>query len=185
MNATLTSTLRVYDDAQPSAPLIETTDRAEIARLLGEAGVQFEQWDASAPVSIDSTQDQILAAYANDVERIKREGGYTTVDVMRLKRGTADVAPLRKKFLSEHTHTEDEVRYFIEGSGSFYLRIGGKVYQAICTRGDLISVPSGTTHWYDMGPDPEFCAIRFFQNQEGWTPHYTGDAIADRFPKYE
>ena len=185
MNATVTSTLRVYDDANPAEALIDTNDRAQIARVLGEAGVHFERWDASKPVSIDSSQDEILEAYAQDVERIKRRGGYTTVDVLRLKRGTADVAPLRAKFLREHIHTEDEVRYFIEGSGAFYLRIGGKVHQAICTRGDLISVPAGTTHWYDMGPDPEFCAIRFFQNQEGWTPQYTGDAIADRFPKYE
>ncbi len=185
MNATITSTLRVYDEASPASLLIATSDRAEMARILGEAGVIFEQWDPSKPVDIDSSQDDILAAYAQDVERIKREGGYTTVDVLRLKRATADIPSLRAKFLSEHTHTEDEVRYFVEGSGAFYLRIAGKVYQAICTRGDLISVPAGTTHWYDMGPDPEFCAIRFFQNQAGWTPQYTGDSIASRFPKYE
>jgi 1,2-dihydroxy-3-keto-5-methylthiopentene dioxygenase len=92
---------------------------------------------------------------------------------------------MRQKFLAEHAHTEDEVRFFVEGSGAFYLHLSGKVYQAICVRGDLISVPAGTPHWFDMGPDPEFTAVRWFNNQEGWVPQYSGTEIAARFPKYE
>lgn len=185
MNAALTSTLRVFDDRDGARPLIETTDRAEIAEILGRAGIVFEQWRAGVPLDIDSSSEEILAAYAADVARISAAGGYTTVDVLRLKRGTSEIDPIRRKFLSEHTHTEDEVRFFVEGDAAFYLRLGGRVYQTICVRGDLISVPAGTTHWFDMGPDPQFCAIRFFQNTEGWTPHYTGDAIAASFPLYE
>ena len=186
MNATtLTSTLRVYDDTT-AAKQVDTTDRAEIVRILGAAGVRFERWEASVPLSREADQDAILAAYAADVERLKRENGYTTADVLRLVRGSvADVNPIRNKFLEEHTHSEDEVRFFVEGSAAFYLRIAGKVYQAICVAGDLIGVPAGTTHWFDMGPDPEFTAIRMFENTEGWTPVYTGDPIATRFPKYE
>ena len=52
-------------------------------------------------------------------------------------------------------------------------------------RGELISVPAGTGHWFDMGPDPEFTAIRWFNNQTGWVPQFTGDAIAKRFPTYD
>ena len=185
MNTTLTSTLRVYADDDGSAALVDTTDRAEIARILGAQGVIFERWEADAPLTAESDSDSILAAYASDIQRLKDAHGYTTADVIRVTPATPNVPALREKFLNEHTHSEDEVRFFVEGGASFYLRMNGKVYQTICTRGDLISVPAGTTHWYDMGPDPEFCAIRFFQNQEGWTPHYTGDAIADRFPKYE
>ena len=70
-------------------------------------------------------------------------------------------------------------------SGAFYLRIGGKVYQTICTRGDLIGVPAGTKHWFDMGPDPEFAAIRLFTSTDGWVANFTGDDIASRFPRYE
>lgn len=184
-NATLTSTLRVYDD-QSAEKLVDTTDRAEIVRLLGEAGVRFERWEAAVPLARDADQDAILAAYADDVARLKRENGYTTADVLRLVRGSvADINPIRNKFLEEHTHSEDEVRFFVEGDASFYLRIGGKVYQAICVTGDLIGVPADTPHWFDMGPDPQFTAIRLFENTEGWTPRYTGDPIASRFPKYE
>ncbi|MEA2666848.1 MAG: 1,2-dihydroxy-3-keto-5-methylthiopentene dioxygenase [Candidatus Eremiobacteraeota bacterium] len=184
-NATLTSTLRVYDD-RSAEKLVDTNDRAEIVRILNDAGVRFERWEASVPLARDADQETILAAYADDVARLKRENGYTTADVLRLVRGSvADINPIRNKFLEEHTHSEDEVRFFVEGDAAFYLRINGKVHQAICVAGDLIGVPAGTQHWFDMGPDPQFTAIRLFENTEGWTPNYTGDPIAARFPKYE
>ncbi len=128
------------------------------------------------------TPAAVLAAYATSVKRVQADGGYGTVDVLRLAKGTPNTAPMRAKFLDEHIHTEDEVRFFVEGSGAFYLHLSGKVYQAICVRGDLISVPAGTPHWFDMGPDPEFTAVRWFNNQEGWVPQYSGIAIAAQFP---
>ncbi len=185
MNTTLTSTLRVYDESDGTKPLMDTTDRAEMTRLLGDAGIVFEQWQANAPLSAASDQDEILGAYANDVQRLKDAYGYTTVDVIRVTKDTPNVPALREKFLNEHTHTEDEVRFFVEGSASFYLRTGGKVFQAVCTRGDLIGVPANTTHWFDMGPHPEFAAIRMFVDPSGWVANFTGDPIASRFPKYE
>ena len=185
MNTTLTSTLRVFDENDGTTPLVDTTDRAEIARILGAESIIFERWEANAPLTAESDQDAILAAYAGDIDRLKTDYGYTTADVIRVGPATPNIPALREKFLNEHTHTEDEVRFFVEGSASFYLRTGGKVYQAICTRGDLIGVPANTTHWFDMGPAPEFAAIRLFVNPEGWVANFTGSDIATRFPKYE
>jgi 1,2-dihydroxy-3-keto-5-methylthiopentene dioxygenase len=185
MNATLTSTLRVYDENDPAKPLVDTTDRAEIARLLAAHDILFEQWEANAPLTAESDQESILAAYADDIARLKEQYGYTTVDVIRVGPKTENIPALREKFLNEHTHTEDEVRFFVEGSASFYLRTGGKVHQMICTRGDLLSVPANTTHWFDMGPAPEFAAIRLFVDPSGWVANFTGNDIAGRFPKFE
>lgn len=179
------SKLRVFDENRPDAPLIETTDAGEIARLLAEVGVHFERWTADANLATDADEAAVIAAYRSSVERIQRDGGYETVDVLRLAKGTPDTAPMRQKYFAEHSHSEDEVRFFVEGSASFYLRLGGKIYQTICVRNDLISVPAGTLHWFDMGPDPEFTALRWFNNKEGWVPQYTGSEIASRFPKYE
>jgi 1,2-dihydroxy-3-keto-5-methylthiopentene dioxygenase len=179
------SRLVAYDENDGATPLFQTADGAEIARRLNAVGVRFERWDAEAPLAPDAASDAVLAAYASSVRRVQSEGGYQTVDVIRLAKGTPDTAPMRAKFLSEHLHTEDEVRFFVEGSGAFYLHLGGKVYQVICVRGDLISVPANTLHWFDMGPDPEFTAIRFFNNVEGWVAQYSGSDIAARFPKYE
>ena len=92
---------------------------------------------------------------------------------------------LRGKFLSEHTHAEDEVRFFVEGQGLFSLHIDQEVLVTLCERGDLISVPAGTRHWFDMGPTPSFCALRFFNNSAGWVATFTGDSIAERFPRLD
>jgi 1,2-dihydroxy-3-keto-5-methylthiopentene dioxygenase len=36
-----------------------------------------------------------------------------------------------------------------------------------------------------MGPNPHFIAIRLFTNPEGWVAKFTGEPIADRFPRLE
>jgi len=64
----------------------------------------------------------------------------------------------------------------------FYLRLAGQVLAVGCARGDLIAVPAGTRHWFDMGTQPDFSAIRFFGTPEGWVASFTSDAIARRFP---
>jgi len=179
------TTLTVWGETAPQKPETVTTIPREIAEILGRSGVLFERWSAGAALPPGADQTAVLAAYATEVERLKKEGGYAVADVVRLARGTPNTALMREKFLSEHTHSEDEVRFFVEGSGAFYLRLGGKVHQVICERDDLLSVPAGTRHWFDMGPDPFFCAIRLFTDQEGWVAQFTGDDIAARFPKYE
>jgi 1,2-dihydroxy-3-keto-5-methylthiopentene dioxygenase len=180
-----TTVLRVFAETSGDAPLLETTDAGEIARELAAIGVRFERWNAERELPPGATQEQIVEAYRAPVEQLRRECGYEAVDVLRLERGAANAAELRAKFLNEHTHDEDEVRFFVEGCGAFYLHAAQRVYQAVCVRGDLISVPAGTKHWFDMGPRPEFCAIRLFTDAEGWVARFTGDPIADRFPKLD
>lgn len=177
--------LTVYPDTDPKTVLADTRDGAEIARILGGIGVKFERWTASVALGAEAGQDEVLAAYDAEVKKLMREGGYRSVDVVRVKPDHPDRAALRQKFLAEHTHDDDEVRFFVEGSGAFYLRVKGKVYRIVCERDDLISVPAGTTHWFDTGAHPQFCAIRIFTTPEGWVGHFTGDDIAMHFPLYE
>jgi 1,2-dihydroxy-3-keto-5-methylthiopentene dioxygenase len=92
---------------------------------------------------------------------------------------------LRQKFLAEHTHSEDEVRFFVEGCGLFCLHIGDEVLQVLCERNDWLAVPAGTRHWFDMGPAPHFCALRFFNDPAGWVADFTGDPIAERYPRLD
>lgn len=179
------SRLRIYPDQAPSELLFDSTDHREMAAELGRVGVSFEQWDAGAALAPDAGHDEILAAYAGDVARLKATGGYVTVDVMSLRPDHPDRAALRQKFLSEHTHSEDEVRFFVQGSGTFSLHIEGRVLDVLCTQGDLISVPRGTPHWFDMGPRPSFVAIRLFNDPAGWVASFTGSDIAARFPRHE
>lgn len=174
------SHLAIYAEDDARAPLLETADGEAIAAALAEIGVRFERWPTR-----DAASGDILAAYAPEIARLKAEGGYQSVDVISLAPDHPDRAALRTKFLSEHRHNEDEVRFFVEGEGLFTLHADGRVFNMLCTRGDLISVPAGMRHWFDMGPAPRFTAIRLFINPDGWVAHFTGDDIADRFPRHE
>lgn len=179
------SRLTIYPDNNSSTSDLDTADAAVIGRELEKIGVRFERWEASKEFPQSADDLMVIEAYGADIERIKKESGYQTVDVLRVNAATPNKPAIRAKFLNEHTHSEDEVRFFVEGAGIFYLRTGGKVYMVLCVQGDLIGVPAGTTHWFDMGPDPDITAIRFFDNKEGWVPHFTGDTIADTFPKFD
>lgn len=184
------SKLIVLAEDAPDTTVLSTTDGGEIAAQLGARGVRFERWEATASLDDRAGQDDVLAAYAADVDRLRAEG-YDTVDVVRLHPDPDDpnwstkAAEARNKFLAEHTHDDDEVRFFVEGSGAFYLRIGGEICITLCEAGDLISVPADTRHWFDMGTNPSFAAIRFFQIEDGWVGNFTGDEIAARFPTYD
>ena len=145
--------------------------------------MRFEQWEAAKPIAPGASQDEVIAAYHADIDRLQREEGYQAVDVISLKPDHPDRAALRAKFLNEHTHSEDEVRFFVAGRGQFTLHIDGKVYEVLCVQGDLIGVPDGTRHWFDMSETPYFVAIRLFTNKEGWVANFTGSDIAEKFPR--
>ena len=179
------SRLRIFADDRPEAPLSTHTEHAAIAAELARIGVAFEQWQAAQPVAPGDAPEAIIAAYQADIDRISAARNFTTIDVVSIAPDNPNREAMRQKFLDEHFHKEDEVRFFVGGSGLFSLHVDGKVYEVLCTAGDLISVPDGTTHWFDMGPEPSFIAIRFFQQPDGWVGHFTGTDIARRFPRYE
>ena len=171
-------------DALP-LPKLVCNDPASIQAELADRGIGFEQWPAAHALPPDADESTILASYASEVSRVQRDGGYQTVDAIRMTPDHPERETLRSKFLSDHTHAEDEVRFFVEGQGLFSLHINQEVLVPLCERGDLISVPAGTRHWFDMGPTPSFCALRFFNNSEGWVATFTGDPIAERFPQLD
>lgn len=179
------SRLTIFPDNDPENAELDTQDGAVMAAKLNEIGVTFERWTPKAILPKEADDKAVMESYADDIERLKKIGNYNTVDVVRLSPDNPKKVEARNKFLSEHTHDEDEVRFFVEGEGIFYLRTGGKLYMTLCSRGDLISVPAGIRHWFDMGPEPSFTCIRFFQTPEGWVAEFTGDDIADKFPKFE
>lgn len=179
------SRLRVFDDHAPDDVLLETRDHAAIATELAGIGVVFEQWQAEAPVKAGDSPEAIMDAYRADIDRLVADNGFNSVDVVSIAPDNPQREAMRAKFLDEHTHKEGEVRFFVDGRGLFSLHVDGKVFEVLCEKGDLISVPDNTTHWFDMGPKPSFVAIRFFTNPDGWIGDFTGSDIAQRFPRYE
>jgi 1,2-dihydroxy-3-keto-5-methylthiopentene dioxygenase len=168
--------------AEDPIPTLASNDPRLIAEALAERGIGFERWEAPVNLAADADPATILAAYASEIARVQASGTYPTVDAIRMTPEHPERVALRQKFLAEHIHAEDEVRFFVEGRGLFCLHIGEEVLQVLCETGDWISVPAGTKHWFDMGSAPQFCAIRFFDNPEGWVAQFSGDGIAQRFP---
>jgi 1,2-dihydroxy-3-keto-5-methylthiopentene dioxygenase len=176
--------LTVFDLTKGAQAQSSTSDQRDIVKALIPFDVRFERWEATAVLPPGAGQDAVLSAYARDVERLKKLGGYQSADVVRMHPEHPDREMMRQKFLSEHTHGDDEVRFFVEGSGAFYLRNKEHVLQVVCEAGDLLSVPAHTRHWFDMGPRPHFAAIRLFTTPDGWVASFTGDKIADTIPKF-
>lgn len=179
------TTLTIYKDKDSSKPLSQHVDFASIRDQLASIGVEFERWDASKPLSEKAEQADVIEAYKDSIDKINKKYGYVQIDVVSMQPDNPNAAAARGKFLAEHTHSDFETRFFVDGQGIFYIRKNGKVFMTLCTKGDLINLPADTTHWFDMGEKPSFKAIRFFRIAEGWVGHFTGDKIADAFPKYE
>ncbi len=178
------SRLRIFNDTAPDTPLLDSHDGDVIAAELQKIGVTFERWQARYPVTPGASQEEVFAAYREDIDRLVAAHGFKSVDVASIAPDNPNRAEIRAKFLDEHFHKEDEVRFFVAGSGLFTLHVGDKVYAVECVKDDLISVPDGVTHWFDMGEEPNFAAIRFFTEPDGWVGHFTGTDIAQRFPRY-
>ncbi len=176
------SRLTVTPENAPGAVVLRTEDFEIIAETLGEIGVRFERWTLPVAVSPESDADTLLAAYRPYLDRLMGDTGAGTADVIKMRPGNEAYPAMRQKFIDEHIHTEDEIRFFVAGAGNFILHMNGSVYDAHCTEGDLISVPAGVKHWFDAGAQPNATVLRVFTDTTGWTPHYTGDTISTLFP---
>jgi len=154
-------------------------DLNEIKSCLASYGIEYERWTLSRPVEADAPAEEILRAYAKEVEELKVRGGYVTADVIDVTPETPGLDEMLAKFEREHWHDEDEVRFTVAGHGLFYIHAEtGDVVGIEVEAGDLIRVPRGTKHWFHLCQDRRIRAIRLFQDAAGWTPHYTDSQIA-------
>lgn len=164
--------LRIPDEGRTISGAGEVKDR------LASVGIDFDRWNPSRAVAPDASGEELLEAYAEDIERMKAEGGYVTADVIDLMPDTPNLDVMLAKFSSEHVHDEDEVRVILEGRGLFHVRPPGSTVIAVeVEAGDFMRVPRGTRHWFDLCGERRIRAIRLFQDPSGWTPHYTHSGV--------
>ncbi|HET6974541.1 MAG TPA: cupin domain-containing protein [Pyrinomonadaceae bacterium] len=158
------------------------TDPEEITASLASHGIDYERWTPSHPISDDASPAAILDAYAREIEALKARGGYVTADVIDVSVTTPGLDAMLAKFNREHWHDEDEVRFIIAGHGLFHIHTTtGAVLAIEVEAGDLIRVPRGTLHWFNLCTDRRIRAIRLFQDTAGWTPHYTESRVDENF----
>lgn len=161
----------------------EITSVSEIKTFMNDRGIIFEQWSASKELKDTDSQETILEAYEHELKPYMAKHGYINADVINVHKDTPNIEAIRAKFLSEHTHSEDEVRFFVDGEGAFYFHLQDRseVFCLLCQKGDFISVPKGVTHWFDLAPRYFVKAIRIFQTQEGWVANYTNSNIDKKY----
>jgi 1,2-dihydroxy-3-keto-5-methylthiopentene dioxygenase len=154
----------------------------EITSGLAQHGIDYERWQPAHPVPDDAPAEEVLRAYANEIEQLKARGGYVTADVIDVSPTTPGLDDMLAKFNREHWHDEDEVRFIIAGRGIFHIHSKtGNVLSIEVSAGDLIRVPRGTLHWFNLCADRRIRAIRLFQDTAGWTPYYTESHVDEGF----
>jgi Uncharacterized conserved protein, contains double-stranded beta-helix domain len=178
------TTLTIYPESGADQGKV-LKDFPAIAKALSGISVVMERWETGTVLGREASKEEVLAAYKDSIDILNKKYGFKSIDVVGLNPDHPDKFAMRQKFLAEHTHADFEVRFFVEGRGLFYLHAGGKVYTVLCEKGDLISVPANTTHWFDMGTNPYFMCIRFFTAPDGWVAKFTGSEIAKQFPDYD
>ena len=158
------------------------TDEKSVADYLGACGIRYEYWKAEHPVDANAPAEEILKAYAKEIDKLKALGGYVTADVIDVNAQTPGLDAMLAKFNREHWHEDDDVRFIIYGHGLFHVRPKeGQVIPIQVEAGDLIALPKGTWHWFDLCADRQIRAIRLFQNPSGWAPHYTESGVDKNF----
>ncbi|HWR20410.1 MAG TPA: cupin domain-containing protein [Verrucomicrobiae bacterium] len=154
---------------------------AEMVRFLDEEGLVYRNWDVSKLrgglrdnyALTEAEKAEILATFEGDLEKLKAEGGYVAADIVVLWEKTPDLEVLLDKFNREHHHTEDEVRFVVDGHGIFTIRgCSGRCFDVGVGPGDLIAVPAGTRHWFTLAEDRRIKCIRLFHDPAGWAAIY-------------
>ena len=82
-------------------------DQQSIKEYLAGIGIDYERWDTSQPLAADAPPEEVLAAYADEIDRLKAQGGYVTADVIDVNPRTPGLEAMLAKFNREHWHDED------------------------------------------------------------------------------
>ena len=168
--------IRVEDEGR------DITDPQQVSEFLAPFGIWFEHWDVEGRIDKNASNEEILETYAPEIDRLKERGGYVTADVINVDPSTPNLDAMLDKFKKEHTHTEDEVRFTVSGRGVFHVNPdNGPVFGIYIESGDLINVPAGVRHWFNLCDDKNIRCIRLFLDPSGWAPHYVENSAHENY----
>jgi len=158
------------------------TDAEEISAFLGQYGIWYRRFDELGDLDEDAPDEEVLAFYREPIDELMATGQYRTADVINVHAGVPGLEAMLAKFNKEHWHDENEVRFIVRGRGLFHIHPpAGEVFAIEVEKGDMINVPKGTHHWFDLCADRDIRAIRLFQDTAGWTPHYTASGEEGKY----
>ena len=146
------------------------TNKEEAKLFLSKYGLYTEFWqpEVSDPVISDP-----LVKYKNQIQKLKKKFGYASADVCAMKHDTQNLDKMLSAFIKEHHHSDDEVRFTVEGEGIFGVNpLTDPPFEVYVQPGDLLVVPANTRHWFDLTDKKNICCIRVFKENPKWEAIY-------------
>jgi 1,2-dihydroxy-3-keto-5-methylthiopentene dioxygenase len=162
-------------------------DDEKIRAFLDQYRIDYGQWDISSiPPSLlekpslePDEKQQILDSLDERIEAEKQKVGYQSADVVTLSPSVPNLEKILEPFQKEHFHTENEIRFVVDGAGVFSINPRtAPAFDVAMVPGDFISVPAGTWHWFNLGAERRIKAVRIFESAEGWAAFYDEAAAA-------
>lgn len=123
------------------------------------------------------------AACADWLGTLMSEYGYRQHELFSLERNHPQKLELRARYLDEQAQASASAWLFVAGFAQLSLHLNGHVYVLRGEKGDLLELPVGTLHWFDLGEEPHLLAVRLSAAAEA--PVLSGDNIASRFPRLD
>jgi 1,2-dihydroxy-3-keto-5-methylthiopentene dioxygenase len=157
------------------------TDEAEIKEFLGRHGIQFERWNIPASIqalcanpTLDDVQKAaVLEAFRPQLDNLSENHGYISSDMVCLHPELPGLDDALANFDLEHFHTDDEVRFIVDGSGVFgFVSESGRRFLIEVHAGDYVVIPANAWHWFYLLENKTIKALRIFKDMSGWTPFY-------------
>jgi 1,2-dihydroxy-3-keto-5-methylthiopentene dioxygenase len=167
----------------------DITDFATIRNRLARLGITLNGWIAPETARAkelltkqgltDVEKEELLGTVEERFEKLKRDKGYKTRDLVVIHEDIPGRPEMLAKFAKIHYHTDDEVRYILSGRGYFgFVEPDGGQFMLEVSAGDYINVPANTEHWFEMRDSKRLKAVRYFIDTSGWAPVYTEREMA-------
>ncbi|BEJ09450.1 hypothetical protein CcaverHIS641_0603650 [Cutaneotrichosporon cavernicola] len=139
-----------YDELPGDQRLMHDSGQAVSQQTLSDLGVLYHK----IPIDAEGTWKQ-------SIDKFAQTRGYKNRDQI-------NVTP------RGHLHDDEEIRYILDGSGFFDVRVttGDKRWIRIhLVQGDLIVLPPGIYHRFTVDEGNDITAMRLFQDEPKWTPY--------------
>lgn len=140
------------------------------------------QLDPPVPASLDEIRKRSGVLYwklnadtymeDGELDKIKKERGYSYTDVIEISRDKLpNYEEKIKTFFQEHLHSDEEIRFVLDGSGYFDVRdCEDKWIRIAVAKGDLLVLPAGIYHRFTLDKQNYIKAMRLFVGEPVWTP---------------
>lgn len=148
----------------------EIIDKKETKKFLQKYRIYTEYWE---PEVTDNLVLDPLVKYKNQIEKLQKRFGYIASDSCTLDKNTPNLDRILSPFKKEHHHTDDEVRFIVEGEGIFGINpLTDPPFEIYVAKGDLLIIPAITRHWFKLTEKKNVCCIRIFKDNPKWEAVY-------------